>query len=67
MKSVVRFLGVATALLLTLGACSKDNIDYNETENGGANNTGYLALGGMSVTVMEDTDNVTSSSTTRAE
>ena len=67
MKSVVRFLGVATALILTLGACSKDNIDYNETENGGANNTGYLALGGMSVTVMEDTDNVTSSSTTRAE
>ena len=56
MKSVVRFLGVATALLLTLGACSKDNIDYKETENGGTNNVGYLALGGMSVTVMEDTD-----------
>ena len=67
MKSVVRFLGIAAALLLTLGACSKDNVDYKDTENGGTNNVGYLALAGMSVTVMEDTDNVTSSSATRAD
>lgn len=67
MKSVIRIMCMATALVLTLGACHKDNPNYGGKDNGGAENIGYLALGGLEASVMEDTENlITPASSTRA-
>ena len=65
MKSVVRFLSIAATAVLALGSCSKDKVDYVNSNDPQGENIGYLALGDMEASVMEDTDNI--ESTTRAE
>ena len=65
MKSIVRFLSIATTAVLALGSCSKDKVDYIDPNGTHTDNIGYLSLSGMTATVLEDTDNV--ESTTRAE
>lgn len=51
---------------LGLGSCSKDKVDYSTDKNGAdVENMGYLVLGGMDVSVLEDTENI--DSTTRGE
>ena len=65
MKSVVRFLSIAATAVLALGSCSKDKVDYVDPNGQKNENIGYLSLSGMEATVMEDTDNI--ESTTRAE
>ena len=65
MKSIVRFLSIAATAVLALGSCSKDKVDYIDPNGTHNDNIGYLSLSGMTATVLEDTDNV--ESTTRAE
>lgn len=67
MKSVVKMMSVALASLLTLGACNKDNVDYTGSGNSAKDNVGYLLVGGMEASVLEDTENISSPASTRAE
>ncbi|MBO5882756.1 MAG: DUF4493 domain-containing protein [Alistipes sp.] len=63
MKSLLRFIGVFVLAALTLASCRKDKVDYNPGEKDNVENIGYLAIGGLQATVMEDTETVD----TRAE
>ena len=63
MKSLLRFIGVFVLAALTLVSCRKDKVEYNPGEKDNVENIGYLAIGGLQATVMEDTENVV----TRAE
>ena len=68
MKSLFRMISVAALAVLTLAACHKDKVEYTP-ESGADNvdNVGYLALGAMEVSVLEDTENIASdASSTRA-
>lgn len=67
MKSVVRILGIAAICVLTLGACQKDKIDYADGDKQSTENVGYLSFAEFEATVMEDTENITTSPKTRAE
>lgn len=58
MKSLVRLFGVFVLAALTLASCRKDNVDYNPGEKDDVENIGYLAIGGLKATVMEDTESV---------
>ncbi|MEE1168835.1 MAG: DUF4493 domain-containing protein [Alistipes sp.] len=65
MKSVVKILSIAVAAMVALGSCNHDKIDYVGHNTNGNDNIGYLALAGMQASVLEETENV--ESTTRAE
>ena len=65
MKSVVRIMSIAFASLFVLASCSKDKVDYVDHEDDLKNNIGYLCLNNMEATILEDTENI--ESTTRAE
>lgn len=67
MKSVLRVMSIALASLLVLASCHKDKVDYQENGGVAKQNIGYLCIGGMQASVMEDTDNVETPSATRAE
>ena len=58
-------MGLAVAAILTLGSCDHDKVDYVDPNATAKDNIGYLSLKGMQASVMEDTENVESS--TRAE
>ncbi|MBQ5924850.1 MAG: DUF4493 domain-containing protein [Alistipes sp.] len=64
MKNLAKILSIA-AVALTLGACNKDDINYNGHVDSSKDNIGYLALGGMEASIMVDTENIDSE--TRAE
>lgn len=51
---------------LGLSSCNKDNVDYQGGSNTTSDNVGYLALGGMQASILEDTENVVSGPSTRA-
>lgn len=66
MKNIVKVLSLVMVVALGLGSCSKDKVDYSTGKNGAdMENKGYLVLGGMDVSVLEDTENI--GSTTRGE
>ena len=65
MKSVVRIMSIALASLFVLASCNKDKVDYAQQGNETKENIGYLSLAKMEASVMEDTENIESS--TRAE
>lgn len=66
MKNIVKVLSLVMVVALGLGSCSKDKVDYSTGKNGAdMENMGYLVLGGMDVSVLEDTENI--DSTTRGE
>lgn len=66
MKNIVKVLSLVMVVALGLGSCNKDKVDYSTGKNGtDMENKGYLVLGGMDVSVLEDTENV--DSTTRGE
>ena len=65
MKQIVKLLSIAAAVVVTLGACSKDKPHYVGPNDDVTNNIGYLALGSMEASVMEDTEVI--GSVTRAE
>lgn len=67
MKSIVRILSIAFVAALTLGACNKDKVDYTDKGSDPQSNIGYLQLGGMEASVLEDTENISSPASTRAE
>ncbi len=67
MKSVVKMMGVALTLLLMLGACNKDKVNYVDPNDSANDNVGYLVVGGMEASVLEDTENISSPASTRAE
>ena len=43
---------------LTLASCHKDNASYDDGKNNVGDTIGYLVLGGLEATVMEDTETV---------
>ena len=65
MKNMVKTLSLMLVVALGLGSCSKDKINYDDEYHNGKENIGYLALGGMEASILEDTENI--GSTTRAE
>ena len=65
MKRIVKFMSIALSALLVLGACNKDKVDYVDPTDDAKDNIGYLMLGNMEATILEDTENVESA--TRAE
>lgn len=67
MKSVVKMMGVALTALLMLGACNKDKVNYVDPNDSANDNVGYLVVGGMEASVLEDTENISSPASTRAE
>ena len=66
MKSVISKISIAFAALLVLGACSKDRAQYDPNADSTKDNIGYLQLGGMNATLIEDTENIESHPSTRA-
>ena len=58
-------MSVFALTALTLASCHKDKVAYDDSQKEEQNNIGYLALGGLQASVMEDTENVNGS--TRAE
>ena len=58
-------MSIALSALLVLGACNKDNVGYIDPTDDAKDNIGYLSVGSMTASVLEDTENVESS--TRAE
>ena len=58
-------MSIALASLLVMVSCNKDKVDYADNSQDATQNIGYLNLAGMEATVMEDTENIESS--TRAE
>lgn len=67
MKSVVKMMGVALTALLALGACNKDRVDYIDPSDSVKDNVGYLLVGGMEASILEDTENISSPASTRVE
>lgn len=66
MKSVVKMMGVALTALLALGACNKDKVGYIDPSDSAKDNVGYLIVGGMEASILEDTENIASPASTRA-
>lgn len=66
MKSIVRLMSIATMVAVILGSCNKDNVNYDDIDTETNENIGYLSLAGLEASVMEDTENITTSSGTRA-
>ena len=67
MKSVIKFMSLVVAIALGLSSCNRDNVGYEPgTQTGDGNNIGYLVLGGMNASIMEDTENISSNPSTRA-
>lgn len=66
MKSVVKFMSLVVVVALGLSSCNKDKVDYVDGSDNELENVGYLALGGMQASILEDTENIESSSSTRA-
>ena len=58
-------MSVFALTALTLASCHKDKVNYDDDQQTEMDNIGYLALGGLQASVMEDTENVNGS--TRAE
>ena len=58
-------MSLAVATILALGSCSHEKVDYVDPNAIVKDNIGYLSLEGMQASVMEDTENIESS--TRAE
>ena len=58
-------MSIALSALLVLGACNKDNVGYIDPTDDAKDNIGYLSVGSMTASVLEDTENIESS--TRAE
>lgn len=67
MKSLFRIMSVAVAAALTLGSCHKDNPNYSQGQVGAEENIGYLSLSALEASIMVDTENIVSPSTTRAD
>lgn len=67
MKSVIKFMSLVVAVALGLSSCNRDNVGYEPgTQTGNGNNIGYLVIGGMNASIMEDTENISSNPGTRA-
>lgn len=59
-------MGVALTALLMLGACNKDKVNYVDPNDSSKDNVGYLLVGGMEASILEDTENISSPAATRA-
>ena len=67
MKSVIKFMSLVVAVALGLSSCNRDNVGYDPgTQTDDGNNIGYLVLGGMNASILEDTENIDSNPGTRA-
>jgi hypothetical protein len=60
-------MSLVVAVALGLSSCNRDNVGYDPgTQTGDGNNIGYLVLGGMNASILEDTENIDSNPGTRA-
>ena len=59
-------MGIALSSVLVFGACDLDNVDFNGSNNNDTNNIGYLVVGDMEASILEETDNINTPAT-RAE
>ena len=60
-------MSIALASLSMLVSCHMDDVNYVDNEDDAKNKIGYLNLGGLQATVMEDTENFDTPAGTRAE
>ena len=58
-------MSLAVATILALGSCGHEKVDYVDPNAAAKDSVGYLSFEGMQASVMEDTENV--ESTTRSE
>lgn len=58
-------MSLALASIIALGSCNHDKVDYIDPNDTQTDNIGYLSIGSMAASVLEDTENV--ESVTRAE
>ena len=58
-------MSLALATIIALGSCSHDKVDYIDPNDTKIKNIGYLSIGSMTASVLEETENV--ESVTRAE
>lgn len=61
MKTITKFLSLTAILAMVLCSCNKDNPNYIGSGDQSKDNIGYLALGGLKASVMEETENSDSS------
>ena len=66
MKSVIKFMSIVMAVALGLSSCNRDNVGYEPGTQTGGDNVGYLVLGSMNASILEDTENIDSNPGTRA-
>ena len=66
MKTIAKMLYVAVAAALTLSACHKDKVVYNEPDKPATENVGYLLLGDMQAKASAITEADGSSSKTNS-
>ena len=66
MKSIVKLMSLVMLVMLGISSCNRDNVGYVDGTQTGGDNVGYLVLGGMNASIMEDTENIASNPGTRA-
>ena len=66
MKSIVKLMSLVMLVMLGISSCDRDNVGYIDGTQTGGDNVGYLVLGGMNASIMEDTENIASNPGTRA-
>ena len=66
MKSIVKLMSLVMLVMLGISSCNRDNVGYIDGTQTGGDNVGYLVLGGMNASIMEDTENIASNPGTRA-
>ena len=66
MKSVIKFMSLVMVVALGLSSCDRDNVGYIDDPQADDNNIGYLVLGSMNASILEDTENIDSNPGTRA-
>ena len=66
MKSIVKLMSLVMLVTLGISSCNRDNVGYEPGTQTGGNNIGYLVIGGMNASIMEDTENIASNPGTRA-
>ena len=66
MKSIVKLMSLVMLVTLGISSCNRDNVGYEPGTQTGGDNVGYLVIGGMNASIMEDTENVSTNPGTRA-
>ncbi|MBO7262711.1 MAG: DUF4493 domain-containing protein [Alistipes sp.] len=66
MKSIVKLMSLVMLMSLGISSCNRDSVGYEPGTQTDNENVGYLALGQMEATILEDTENISTNPGTRA-